>query len=148
MSHVATIEIDIKDINALDRAAKRLGMTLVQGQQTYKWYGRSVGDYPLPQGFKAEDLGKCEHALVVDGADKQTYEVGVVRRRDGRPGFVLQWDFFAKGYGLEARVGKDCQKLRQAYALEVAKMQAQRKGFRVTEQMQADGSVDLIAVKA
>ncbi len=154
MSHVATIEIEIRDLDALARAAKRCGLEFVKDQTTYIWYGRSVGDYPLPEGFTEKDLGRCLHALRVPPSElskgqktRPPYEVGVVERRDGKPGYMLQWDFYAGGYGLEKRVGKDCQRLRQAYGIEVAKAQAQRKGFRVTEQVLADGSVDLIAEK-
>ncbi len=45
MSHVATIEIQIKDLAALKQAAKDLGLEFRENQKTYRWYGYSVGDY-------------------------------------------------------------------------------------------------------
>jgi len=148
MSHVATVELEIKDLGALEIAANRLGLELCRYQTTYRWFGTSVGDYPLPEGFTAEDLGKCEHALRVHGvADRAAagapYEIGVVRRRDGKEGFLLMWDFWAGGLGLQERVGAGCNKLKVEYARAVAVKQAQAAGFRVNEHRRADGSIQL-----
>ena len=131
MSHVASIELEIKDLDALDEACETLGLELVRGQKTYKWWGHSVGDYPLPTGFKASDLGKSEHAIRIPG-DKNAYEIGVVPRRDGKPGYTLLWDFYAGGYGMEAKVGKDACKLKQAYSAAVATRHYRKLGYRVS----------------
>jgi hypothetical protein len=139
MSHVAKIEVEIKDLEALAAAAKRLGGELVK-QSTYTWYGHSVGDYPLPEGFTAADLGRCEHAIRFPGAK---YEVGVVKRRDGRPGYTLLWDFWQGGYGLTAAIGDKGQRISQAYGVEAATRAARRQGNSVTETQAADGSVVL-----
>src|SRR6266446_5904173 len=103
MSHVAEIDMEIKDLDALKAAAQDLGLEFCEGQQTYKWYGHSVGDFPMPAGFKEQDLGKCEHALRVKG-NPGAYEIGIVPRRDGRPGYTLLWDFWAGGLGLQNKV--------------------------------------------
>ncbi len=146
MSHVAEIQVEIKDLDALEAACKRIGtLELVRDQKVYKWWGSSVGDYPLPEGFTAEDLGKCDHAIRVKG-DKHAYEVGVVRARNGKQGYVLHWDFFNNGYGMQAQVGENCKHLRQAYAVEVAKKAAKRQGMNVREQKQQDGSIRLVCV--
>ena len=63
MSHVAEIEIEITDLAALAAGCRRLGFVFKDGQRSYKWYGRWEGDYPLPEGFSQEDLGKCDHAI-------------------------------------------------------------------------------------
>ena len=139
MSHVAKIEVEIKDLEALAAAAKRLGGELVE-QKHYAWYGTSVGDYPLPEGFTAADLGKCEQAIRFPGAK---YEIGVVKRRDGRPGYTLLWDFWQGGYGLTKAIGDKGERLSQAYGVEAATRAARRQGYTVTEQQQADGSVVL-----
>ena len=152
MSHVATVEIEVRDLDALDAACRRLGLELVRGQQTYRWYGKHVGDFPLPAGFAEADLGKCDHAIrvphaVVTEGGEPPYEVGVVRRRDGRPGFVLHWDFFAGGFGLQKHVGNDCALLKQAYATVMAKRTATQQGFQVSEQRLPNGTVRLVARK-
>lgn len=146
MSHVATIDIEIRDLDALDAACKRLGLELVCGQTTYKWFGRHVGDYPLPEGFTAKDLGKCDHAIRIPGKPK-AYEIGVVERRDGKPGYALQWDFFAGGKGMQKVAGDDCAKLQQAYATEAAKAAAVAQGFSVTEQQTHDGTIRIVATE-
>lgn len=156
-SHVATIDLEVRDLSALQEACKRLGLEFVEGQKTYRWYGESVGDFPLPEHFTAEDLGKCDHAIRVpadhpafvkgDEEMYSTYEVGVVRRRDGRPGFSLMWDFWAGGNGLKGLVGEGCNKLRQAYGTVVATRQAQRAGMRVQEFKKADGGIQLRCVR-
>lgn len=142
MSHVAQIELQVRDLEALKRAAKSLGLEFVENQRTYRWYGRSVGDYPLPEGFTVQDLGKCDHALRVPG-NPHAYEIGVVRSRTS-PGWVLLWDFWQGGYGLQELVGEGAHKLKQAYAVEAAKRAAQRAGHRFLGQTRkADGSIVL-----
>ena len=152
MSHVATIDVQITDLDDLDAACRRLGLELVRGQQTYRWYGEHVGDFGLPDGFTEEELGTCEHAIRLnatqaaalrDSFGDDPYEIGVVRRRDGKPGWSLLWDFYQEGYGLERVIGQNAGRLRQAYAIEAAKRQAKRQGFRVLEQRLPGGAVEL-----
>lgn len=142
MSHVATIDLEIKDLDALADAANRLGGELKRGQTSYKWWGRHVGDYPIPAGFTKDDLGKCDHAIQFTDA---AYEIGVVRRRDGRPGWQLIWDFVDGR--LVQLCGKDCSKLKQAYGAAVATKFALKSGYRVNEQPQANGSIRLVLSK-
>ena len=118
-------------MDALGEACAELGLELRLGQKTYRWWGRSVGDYPLPVGFKESDLGKCEHAIAIRG-NNDAYEIGVVPRRDGRPGYTLLWDFYAGGRGMEAKVGKDACKLKQAYSAAVATRHYRKLGYRVS----------------
>lgn len=143
MSHVATIDVQVTDLDALALACKDLGLELVRNQQTYRWYGESMGDFPLPQGFTTADLGKCAHAIrIPDSA--QAYEIGVVPRRDGKPGFALLWDFWQGGYGLTAKIGEQAEKLKQGYALHATVRAAQRLGHTVLgQQRQPNGAVVL-----
>lgn len=156
ISHVAIVEIEIKDLDALKIACQRLGMEFKEGQQSYRWFGHHVGDYPLPEGFGQVDLGKCEHAVTFSESVSRNmelkygelpYEIGVCKRRDGKPGYMLLWDFFDGGFGLQDVVGQDCCKLRQEYARAVAVKTAQTQGFRVQEHRQQDGSIKLLLSK-
>jgi hypothetical protein len=135
MSHVAIVDVEIKDLAALARACTNLGLQFNEGQKTYKWYGRSVGDYPLPDGFKASDLGKCNHAISVPG-NKQAYEVGICKNPNGK-GYIPLWDFYAGGFGLQKLVGHNCDTLVHEYAKEVARGQvsalAKAEGWTVSE---------------
>lgn len=113
MSHVVSVKVVIRDLNALEMAAKRCGLELRRGQRSYKWFGQWVGDYPLPQGFRSEQLGKCDHVLSLPN-NPGAYEVGVVQNADGT--FSLLFDFWSGGYGLEAAIGKGAKKLTDEYS--------------------------------
>lgn len=144
MSHVATIDIHIKDLESLEKACQSLGLTLNKGKKSYKWFGRSVGDYPLPAGFSKEELGKCEHAISVNGKPG-AYEVGVCQRRDGKPGFTLLWDFWKGGYGLEQAIGGGACKLKQYYAAQVSLKVLRRQGMRCELKVQQNGALKIRA---
>ena len=136
MSHITQINIEIKSLDALKAACERLGLRWIEGQTTYKWYGRFVGDSPMPQGFTVEDLGKCTHAIQVPGA---SYEIGVVIR-NGKT--QLMWDFYSSG-GLEKALGKGGEQLIQAYAIETAKLDALSQGYNCSEAVNEAGDIEL-----
>lgn len=142
MSHVSNLEIIIKDLEALRKAAAECGLEFMPAA-TYKWYGQFVGDYPLPEGFTPEELGHCEYKMSIPG-DEEAYEVGVVPRKDGQ-GYTLLYDFWGEcGQALVEKIGgQDGDKLKQRYAVNAATFQAERQGFRVQEFQATDGSVQL-----
>lgn len=157
MSHVATIEIEIKDLAALKEAGRRLGLEWREGQTTYRWFGRHVGDFPLPAGFAVSDMGVCEHALSVPG-DSSAYEIGVVKNKNGKPGYTLLYDFYSGGKGLMDHIGQHAEipaanrtreriagVVQQYYALCAAKRQAQARGYQCTEKKSQDGTIKLYA---
>lgn len=139
MSHVVDMSLPVTDIELLNEAALELGLE-VRNKQQFHWYGQHVGDYPLPAGFKKEDMGKCLYALGVKGKPN-AYEIGVVKRRDGKPGYTMLWDFWAGGNGLEEVIGENGNKLKQRYSVKVAVKEARRNGYRVTTEEMEDGSV-------
>jgi len=153
MSHVTTIDLFITDLDALSKACERLGLELVIGQKTFKWFGEFVGDYKKADGIDVKDYGKCEHAIRVKGNTK-AYEIGLVKRNDGKPGYRLAWDFFAGGFGLCEKVTYDkkaahspnADKLKDWYAAEVAQKQMRRQGFRVSA-FQRDKKVEVTCSK-
>jgi len=130
MSHVSKIELKVKDLASLKRACKNLGLNFHENQKTFKWYGRVVGDYPLPQGFKKEDMGKCDHAISVKD-NAQAYEVGACKARDGSGGYELLWDFWQGGYGLKGAIGEDGRELQEEYAACVSEKQLRDQGYIV-----------------
>lgn len=146
MSHVVAIDLEVKDLDALAKACKNLGLELALGQKTYRWYGRSVGDYPLPAGFTASELGRCEHAIKIPG-NQSAYEIGVVKRKDGRPGYTLLWDFWSRGFGMQDKAGDNCGLLRQGYTTQVSKKHLISKGYKVSEVKKADGTIVIKAVR-
>ena len=110
MSHISKIELEVTDLGILGQACRRMGLQLVKGQQTYKWYGKD---------------GQCDHAIKVPRAQ---YEIGVVKQ-DGK--YELQCDFYDRN--IEKTIGKRGCLLKQSYAVEKAKVEARRKGYSVLE---------------
>ena len=137
MSHVSTIDVDVKDLNAVRRMCEREGWEFRENQKTYGWYGQSVGDYPIPEGVSVEDLGKCDHAIHIPGCD---YEVGLIHKQGSH--YTVIADLWSGG-GLEKHVGEDCGRIKQLYALEKAKIEAKKKGYLCREQAAKDGSIIL-----
>ena len=134
MSHVVLISVEIHDLNALKLACKALELEFRENQKTYKWFGRSVGNYKRPDGFSSSDLGRCEHAIGIKN-NKDAYEIGVCNSKTGK-GYGLLWDFWNGGYGLENEVGPGCNKLVHEYAKQVARKHAQSlasQGWTVSE---------------
>ena len=138
MSHISKIELEIKSLDALIEACNRLGFQFVRNQRTYQWYGRWVGDSPLPEGIITEDLGKCDHAIKVPGC---SYEIGVVKRGSS---YQLLWDSWESR--LRLSIGENAQILKQAYTVETVKQEAKLKGYRVIEK-KTDKSIRLVLQK-
>jgi hypothetical protein len=116
MSHLARIELEVTDLESLSKACRHIGLTLVQGKTTFKWYN---GD------------GGCQHAIVVPGA---SYEIGLVLKEDK---YELQTDFFDRG--IEAAIGKNGGLLKQRYAVERTRSEAKNKGYRIIEKQTDNG---------
>jgi hypothetical protein len=118
MSHITKLTLFIEDLDALEQAcAEDLGLELVRGQKTHKAY--------------FGNKNRCEHAIRVPG-NTQAYEIGLVSKTNGEPGYEMQWDDYAGGHGLVEKVGVGAKKLEQAYKARVAARLYQRKGYRVT----------------
>jgi hypothetical protein len=156
MSHVATIEIELKDLEALRAACVELGLVFNENKSTYRCWGtgkdlyrlesyqRSSGKRLMPEGWELEEMGQCEHAISVKGAHVSEYEIGVARRRDGKPGYQLLCDLSGADE-LKRLAGDNLEKFRQAYAVEVAVRAAKRAGFRVVKKtVRTDGSVAIV----
>ena len=125
-SHVTKVDVEIRDLDALETACKRLGLIFNRDRRTYRWYGRSVGDYKLPEGMTEKDLGQCSHAISVKD-NARAYEVGLVDNHDGS--YSPVWDFWNGGRGLQAAVGENCSKLAGEYTIEAARNAATAQGW-------------------
>ena len=136
MSYVAEIQIKIRDLAALAAACRRIDAEFCEGQTTFAWYGRFVGDSTPPAGRNPRDYGQCTHAIRVPCA---RYEVGVVQALDG-DGWDLLWDSYDAG-GLAGKLGAKAERLVQAYGVEAARAEALRSGWACTEERQPDGTV-------
>ena len=122
MSHIASISIEVRSLDALAAAAERLGGTLNRDQKTFKWY---YGQDP------------CDHAISFSDCE---YDVGVVGKNDA---YELKYDDWRSG-GLYGKLGKNAGLIKQAYAVEVAKTEARKKGWSAQEQQGTDGKIRLM----
>lgn len=154
MSHVATINLQIKDIDALKDACSELGLDFMEGQTRFKAHAN-----------EGEGQGVI-HAIRV-GSDKLTelqstnaeinrrdiYEIGICpagKDREGneQPGFKMLWDTYCGGNGLMMAVGPNAGLLKQTYGKYVAMKSARKQGFSVTEQKLENGAIKLVMMKA
>ena len=132
MSHISKIEIVIHSLDDLKDACKKLGYEFVENQTSYKWYGTWVGDTPLPEGMKIEDIGKCDHAIRVPECK---YEIGIVRQDNH---YILVWDYYRAG-GLTEKIGNNAGRIKQAYTISRVRKEARRKGYRIRERKTNQG---------
>jgi len=117
MSHISKIELEVKDLNTLSNACKRLGLQLLKEQNRFRWYGQKGGT--------------CDHVIRIPEAE---YEIGITRT-DGL--YELQCDYFDRNIG--KAIGQNGGLLKQAYAVEKTKAEARLKGYSVIEKQTETG---------
>ena len=139
MSHVVTETVLIKSLPDLKSAAAALGLVFVEGQTSFKWYGRFVGD-TVPDSDPAT-WGMCDHAIRL--ASGTGYEIGVVKVEGG---YRLRYDAWQGGYGLENVAGVKLARLKSEYSAQVATRQLKREGYSVARKI-VNGKLRLVAVK-
>jgi hypothetical protein len=147
MSHVVTESILITDLSALASAAAELGLELVRDLKSFTWFGRFMGD-TVPDSDPAT-WGTCDHVVRATDASKReigrsAYEIGVCKVPGG---YVLRYDSFLGGYGLEKLTGAKLSRLKLGYGVSVAERKLKRQGYSVTRKISKSGRVDLVAVK-
>lgn len=134
MSHVANVEIEIKDLNALETACKKLGVVLKRGQKTWNSF----------YGQRQEQYGRGEHAITVPDS---AYEIGVIKNANGS-GFHLAFDSWSKqGNAITARLGAGLTRLKNEYTATIATRQLQRQGFSVRRTMK-NGRIQLVGERS
>ena len=116
MSHISKIELEVTDLDSLGKACRHMGLSLVRGKRTFKWF---YGD------------GDCEHCIQIPDA---RYEIGIIQK-EGK--YELQTDYWDKE--IETAIGKNGGLLKQRYAVERSKTEAFRKGYRVIEKQTDNG---------
>lgn len=141
MSHVASVNLIVTDLEALKAACAELGLTFCEGKTTYEWFGKWMNDYASGDaaylhGIKPEEYGKCIHAIQVPGAK---YEIGVINHPSGK-GFGLIYDFFGSGgRPIMAKLGRGCERLKQHYGITKAERLARSRGMATTRVQAANG---------
>lgn len=129
MSHVATIEARIVDLDALEAAAAAKGGVLVRGKRTFRSY----------EGNKA-----CDHAVTVEGSG---HEVGLTTRVDGQEGWNLAYDSWGPGAKLDQKFGPQLVGLKNEYLAQVAEAKLRRSGFMVRRAVDTAQQIQLVATQ-
>ena len=114
MSHTVTVETKLKDSAALRAACVRLNLPEPQ-QETVKFF-----DGTEHEGLAVRPPGFVYPVLV-------------------QPDGTVQLDTYNGRWGDDSFLGK----LKQAYAVEAAKLQAKQRGHRITETSLPNGTVKL-----
>jgi len=153
MSHVADVQLQVLDLEALKAEVKAAGCEWLEGQTTHRWYGRFLNDWNSDLAAvnrrDPETFGKCLHAIRIPGVN---YEIGVVQHSSGK-GYDLVYDNFGSsgshdGQRIEQKFGgAGLPALKQGYARQVAKRELARKGYRVVETRQPNGAIVLKATR-
>jgi hypothetical protein len=114
MSHVVTIETEIRDISALSAACRRLGLVEPVLETAILFSGESTG--------YCVQLPEWRYPVVCDLANGK-----------------IEFDNYGGHWGEQ----RQFDALLQAYAAESVKLQARKQGHSVREQSLADGSLKL-----
>lgn len=149
MSHVATIQIEIHDLEALKKACEKMGLEFRENQKTHRWYGQWMNDFndddAAYRTIDPKEFGKCDHAIGLPG-DNSSYEVGV-KRIPGKKGYTLLFDFWQQHKMVKALGGRACEGLAQRYAAEVTKKKLRREGWQTKETVKENGEIVVVGVK-
>ena len=120
MSHWTSVQTNIKDITALEEAARSLGCGIAHNAEARGYY----------QGLPA---------LMVIIPPESPYDIAANKGEDGNISLTTDWYM---GY-VEKVVGPDFGLLKQRYAVVMARRQAYALRAAVTEETLEDGSIRL-----
>ena len=120
MSHFATIQTEIRDIQALRAACQELGVLLLNDADA-RGYG--------------SNHRHGDHVIRLKGP----YDVAVTRGETGTYGLTTDW---WAGH-VEREIGKNYGRLLQLYGVHKTVLEARRRGFSVRRQQQKDGTIKL-----
>ena len=114
MSHIVTIETEVRDPIAIAAACRRLDLSEPSRGSARLFSGEVTG--------LIVQLPDWQYPLVIDTA-----------------GGTIRYDNFGGAWGDQTHLDR----FLQAYAVEKARLEARRKGLTVTEQPLSDGSIKL-----
>jgi len=144
MSHVAAVECYVTDLADMRAAAAACGFELCEGQTTYEWFGTFMNDSDLARGHDPATFGRCQHALRLKDHRPGDYEIGLVPRVDGQPGWELLYDNWSThGARIEARAGARLATLKDEIAAAASERVLRRQGYRVTRTVTETGEIQV-----
>lgn len=128
MSHVVKLQLEIKNIKALKKATKKLGLEFNEGVKSFEYYSSSRSN--------------CDHTISSKGARKS---IGVCAVSGKKNEFELKWDPGYLDGTTQKLVGNNGENLKKEYAASAATLEAEAQGFFVTRYDNADGTIRLEA---
>jgi hypothetical protein len=153
VSHVADVDIKIKDLACFQKAVEALGGEYLPNEKNIRWYGRFLNDWSSnraavnridPKRFGKSDAGIARFPGC-------SYDVGLLKNDDGS--YTPYYDTYGQGHGLDKVLGgvdpvsgKTCVNLQNEYAAAVTTRMLARKGFRVQRTIDKAGAIVLKAV--
>jgi hypothetical protein len=150
MSHVSKGGLFITDLDALEKVCNDLGLELQRGKTEWCWWGSDAGDSDLAQGYDRSQFGVGHHAIKIKGTNPRMgpvgpWEIGLVTRADGKPGFEALWDGYGMhGQALERVAGKNLSILKREYSTELLRRMAVRQGFKPRVTVNAKGQRQVV----
>jgi hypothetical protein len=144
MSHVVNIQLEIKDLEALEAACKALGLTYDRTANKWRWYGKWMNDYSgkdaaYKHGIEPSRYGTADAGVIrVPGT---SYDVGVYKTKDG---YALIYDNWQSGGGIEKVLGVGTPDLNKQYGAQVALKRLKKMGWRATaKETRVNGRLDV-----
>ena len=118
MSHIAEVQLELRDLSALEKAADALGLELVRDCQTFNYYGGMTD--------------RAVHKLRLKDAPKGAYEIGLRYTDMTQTTLQPAWDTYGQhGAALVKAVGRDMSELKKRYAAELSAATLRKQGYRV-----------------
>lgn len=144
MSHVINIELEIKDLDALEAACKALGLTYERETTKWRWYGKWMNDYSGKNAAYKNKIDTNRYGTADAGVIKvpgATYDIGVYKVENG---YALVYDNWQHGQGIETTLGVGTPDLNKQYGAQVALKRLRKMGFRATaKEIRSAGRLDI-----
>lgn len=118
MSHIAEVQLELKDLDAIAKAADALGLELVRDCKTFNYYG----------GAKDPAV----HKLRLKNAPAGAYEIGLRYTDMTQTTLQPAWDTYGQhGQALVRAVGSEMVELKKRYAAELSASKLRKMGYSV-----------------
>ena len=128
MSHTVTLKLEIRDIDAFERACVSLGLTFLRGATTCQW----------EPGARR----KCSHAAQFGQLNE--WQIGLQQQSDA------SYSLIVAGYQpsqIRNAIGDEAIKLQDAYSAQVAVAQLQAEGYSVNTWVNERGETIVEAIQ-
>ena len=126
MSHLVSINVEVRDLDALNAACRELKKSMVRAPQGQKVKGRTF----------AGAMVECDAYIKLDGP----YDVLLNRQKDGS--YKMETDFWAGSVAQE--IGQGGKRLIQLYGVCKAEATARKLGHAVSRQVLKNGSINVL----